>query len=104
MLPVVARFYHHFRYTTDCLERPQQVRGNVKQSQPKKRSQANQWSIRSGSRAIWIVDGQIGLGADRHAGRNGNTLLSDPVSDQATLLGLLSKVRDLGMPLLSVIQ
>ena len=57
MLPVVARFYHYFRYTTDCLERPQQVQGNVKQSQPKKRSQVNQRFIESGSRVIWIVGG-----------------------------------------------
>ena len=34
---------------------------------------------------------------------NGETLLSGPVIDQAALHGLLRKVRDLGMPLLSVI-
>ena len=34
---------------------------------------------------------------------NGETLLTGPVVDQATLHGLLRKVRDLGMPLLSVI-
>ena len=33
---------------------------------------------------------------------NGNTLLSGPVADQAALHGLLRKVRDLGMPLVSV--
>ncbi len=33
---------------------------------------------------------------------DGNTLLSGPVADQAALHGLLKKVRDLGMPLLSV--
>jgi hypothetical protein len=33
---------------------------------------------------------------------DGNTLLSGPVIDQAALHGLLKKVRDLGMPLLSV--
>jgi hypothetical protein len=33
---------------------------------------------------------------------NGNTLLTGPVIDQAELHGLLKKVRDLGMPLLSV--
>jgi hypothetical protein len=33
---------------------------------------------------------------------NGNTLLSGPVEDQAALHGLLKKVRDLGLPLLSV--
>ena len=34
---------------------------------------------------------------------NGDTLLTGPVVDQAALYGLLRKVRDLGMPLLSVI-
>ncbi len=33
---------------------------------------------------------------------NGETLLTGPVADQAALYGLLRKVRDLGMPLLSV--
>ncbi len=33
---------------------------------------------------------------------DGNTLLSGPVIDQAALHGLLKKVRDLGMPLVSV--
>ena len=33
---------------------------------------------------------------------NGETLLTGPVVDQAALHGLLKKVRDLGMPLLSV--
>jgi hypothetical protein len=35
---------------------------------------------------------------------NGETLLTGPVVDQAALHGLLRRVRDLGMPLLSVIQ
>ena len=35
---------------------------------------------------------------------NGETLLSGPVVDQATLHGLLRKVRDLGLPLLAVIR
>lgn len=35
---------------------------------------------------------------------SGDTLLSGPVADQAALHGLLKKVRDLGMPLLSVTQ
>ena len=46
--------------------------------------------------------------ADRFGGltitleNNGDTLISGPVVDQAALFGLLRKVRDLGMPLLSV--
>jgi hypothetical protein len=33
---------------------------------------------------------------------NGDTLLTGPAIDQAALHGILKKVRDLGMPLLSV--
>jgi len=33
---------------------------------------------------------------------NGNTLLTGPVVDQAALFGLLKKIRDMGMPLISV--
>ncbi len=46
--------------------------------------------------------------ADRFEGltftleENGNTLLAGPVADQAALHGLLKKIRDLGMPLISV--
>ena len=35
---------------------------------------------------------------------NGDTLLTCPVGDQAALHGLLRKVRDLGMPLISAIR
>jgi hypothetical protein len=35
-------------------------------------------------------------------GANGDTLLTGPVVDQAALHGLLRRVRDLGLPLLSV--
>ena len=38
-----------------------------------------------------------------HAG-DGTTTISGPVADQAALHGLLQKVRDLGLPLLSVTQ
>ena len=34
---------------------------------------------------------------------NGDTLITGPVVDQAALYGLLKKVRDLGMPLISVV-
>ena len=33
---------------------------------------------------------------------DGNTLLTGPVVDQSALYGLVKKIRDLGMPLLSV--
>lgn len=35
---------------------------------------------------------------------NGDTLFTGPVVDQAALYGLLRKVRDLGLPLLSVVS
>jgi hypothetical protein len=35
---------------------------------------------------------------------NGDTLLTGPVVDQAALHGLLRKVRDLGLPLVAVVQ
>ena len=35
---------------------------------------------------------------------DGTTILSGPVVDQAALYGLLRKVRDLGLPLIAVIQ
>ncbi len=44
----------------------------------------------------WFDDLTITLEED------GNTLLTGPVTDQAALYGLLKKVRDLGMPLVSV--
>ncbi len=39
----------------------------------------------------------------RHEG-DGTTILTGPVVDQAALHGLLRKVRDLGLPLVSVVQ
>jgi hypothetical protein len=35
---------------------------------------------------------------------DGTTILAGPVVDQAALYGLLRKVRDLGLPLLSVVH
>jgi hypothetical protein len=43
-----------------------------------------------------------GLTLTREEG--GETLLTGPVADQAALHGLLRKVRDLGMPLISAIR
>lgn len=49
----------------------------------------SQWTDWFGGLAVTLED-------------NGETLLTGPVVDQAALHGLLKKVRDLGMPLLSV--
>ena len=38
------------------------------------------------------------------AGADGSTLLRGQVADQAALHGLLTRLRDLGLPLLSVVQ
>ncbi len=46
--------------------------------------------------AGWFGEVSIGLEED------GTTLLTCPVLDQAALYGLLKKVRDLGLPLLSL--
>ena len=50
-----------------------------------------QWADRFGGLSITLED-------------NGDTVLTGPVVDQAALHGLLKKVRDLGMPLVSVNQ
>ncbi len=47
------------------------------------------WADRFGGMTITLED-------------NGETLLTGPVIDQAALHGLLKKVRDLGLPLVSV--
>ncbi len=49
----------------------------------------SQWTDWFGGLAVTLEDG-------------GDTLLTGPVVDQAALYGLLKKVRDLGMPLVSV--
>ena len=46
--------------------------------------------------AAWFENASISLE------ENGDTLITCPVVDQAALHGLLKKVRDLGMPLLSI--
>jgi hypothetical protein len=48
--------------------------------------------------AVWFE----GLTLTRQ--ENGETCLTGPVVDQAALYGLLRKIRDLGLPLISVIQ
>lgn len=49
----------------------------------------DRWTDRFGNVVITLED-------------NGNTLLICPVIDQAALYGLLKRVRDLGLPLLSL--
>jgi hypothetical protein len=41
-------------------------------------------------------------GMDINTHDNGDTLMTGPVVDQAALHGLLHKIRDMGLPLLSV--
>jgi len=50
---------------------------------------SNQWTDRFGGLTITQDE-------------NGDTLLTGPIVDQAALFGLLKKVRDLGMPLISI--
>lgn len=50
-----------------------------------------EWAEWFGGQTITLTDG-------------GDTLITGPVVDQAALHGLLRQVRDLGMPLLSVIR
>ena len=55
------------------------------------------------SRDTWMTGGPTGLeDVTITLEDNGDTLLTGPVIDQAALHGLLKRVRDLGMPLLSV--
>jgi len=65
--------------------------------------QVNHWSIRSESRASRARQWTDWFGGlDITLEDNGDTLLTGPVVDQAALHGVLKKVRDVGMPLVSV--
>jgi hypothetical protein len=41
-------------------------------------------------------------GMDVHSDRPGESVITGPVTDQAALHGLLEKIRDLGLPIISV--
>ena len=41
-------------------------------------------------------------GMDVHSDRLGESVIAGPVADQAALHGLLEKIRDLGLPIISV--
>lgn len=64
--------------------------------------QVNQQSLKSGSRHLGREWTDWFDGLTIRLTDNGETLLIGPAIDQAALYGLLKKVRDAGMPLLSV--
>lgn len=71
--------------------------------EPAKRSEGALYEIRIGgildeSWSEWMDDLSITPTG------NGNTVLAGPIRDQCALHGLLVKIRDLGLPLLSVEQ
>ena len=70
---------------------------------PDGRSEPGEWELRVKGHldARW-VDWFEGLRFTHQ--RDGTTVLRGPVADQAALHGLLSKVRDLGLPLVSVMR
>jgi hypothetical protein len=57
--------------------------------------------IQGGLDSTWS-DWFAGLTISRQAG--GETVMTGPIVDQAALHGLLSKIRDLNLPLLSVVR
>ena len=68
-------------------------------------SQPTQYEIRvSGAlapeRALWF--GELALTVEHTASGTSITILSGPVADRAALFGILNRIRDLGLTLISV--
>src|SRR5512141_1222904 len=88
---------------TDCFDRPQQAQREMSNQHGRKTdpSQPMIYQIRlKGHLGSQWTDWFGGLTITLE--ENGDTLLTGPVIDQAALFGLLKKVRDLGLPLVSV--
>ncbi len=85
MLLYIEQRYERYRVMANRLDKPMvyqiRVKGHL----------GPQWTDWFGGLTITLED-------------NGETLLTGPVVDQAALHGLLRKVRDLGMPLISAIR
>jgi hypothetical protein len=81
---------------------PQSDKGMSNQLEPKPESQPAIYQIRiKGHLGSQWTDWFGGLKITLE--ENGDTVLTGPVIDQAALYGLLKQVRDLGMPLISVV-
>lgn len=70
---------------------------------PAARSESNSYEIRLAARldprwSAWF-DGLTVVNDD-----DGTTLIRGPVADQAALFGLLQRLRDIGVPLISLIR
>ncbi len=88
---------------TDWNARPKKGTQVCEKNSTRTRTQINQQSIGSGSRATWVPEWSDWFeGLTITLEEDGTTLLSGPITDQAALHGLLKKVRDMGLPLLAV--
>ena len=84
---IVDMILVHWASGTDCYDRPQQVQGNVKQSWPTTRSRSTNGLSNQDQRASVSSIDRLVWGPDYPTGRQH---------------GLLNKVRDLGVSLVSV--
>jgi hypothetical protein len=95
--------YAHRARGTDGYDQPQQVQGNAKRMPKTDPSEPMIYQIRiKGHLGRQWTDWFGGLTITHED--NGDTLVTGPVIDQAALYGLLRSVRDLAMPLISVMR